>query len=257
MVKSSPILITIPGANRLMDIKDLKLRAEQGEPKAQIRLGEKYYFGESMTKDYAQATHWFRKAAEQGDAEGQFNLGWMYFNGKGLAEDDAQAVHWFRKAAEQGHVEAQCNLGAYYLGKGCEQDYAQAAHCFPQAAHWFHKAAEQGDAAAQFSLGMMYRGYMAESENNKNDEQAAYWCLKAAEQNHAEAQDNLGSIYEEEGEYIAAHKWYSVVAAQGNDDRREYLGLLEESMSHDEIVEAKKQADQWLRAHQNIIKQES
>lgn len=54
---------------------------------------------------------------------------------------------------------------------------------------------------------------------------------------------------------MAAYKWYSVAASQGNDDRDECLNLLEESMSPDEIAEAKRQADQWLRAHRNTNEQ--
>jgi hypothetical protein len=85
-----------------------------------------------------------RKAAEQGDAGAQCNLGVCYdCVGRGVEQDDAQAVAWYRKAAEQGHAGAQRKLGIMYGGgRGVEQDDAQAGV-------WYRKAAEQGDTYAQ------------------------------------------------------------------------------------------------------------
>ncbi|HEY5139605.1 MAG TPA: hypothetical protein VIJ25_09880, partial [Methylococcales bacterium] len=40
-----------------------------------------------------------RIKAEQGDAKAQNDLGVMYANGDGVAQDDKQAAFWFRKAA--------------------------------------------------------------------------------------------------------------------------------------------------------------
>jgi len=69
-----------------------------------------YANGFGVTKDYAQALEWLRKAAEQGNASGQQHLGWMYLNGLGVAKDDTQALKWLRKAADQGDVEAKKNV---------------------------------------------------------------------------------------------------------------------------------------------------
>ena len=56
-------------------INELKALADQGDAEAQNNLGLRYYNGEGVTKDYAEAVKWYRKAAEQGHAEAQFNLG--------------------------------------------------------------------------------------------------------------------------------------------------------------------------------------
>ena len=70
----------------------------------------------------------YRVRAEQGDARAQDNLGSMYYRGEGVPEDYTEALRWYRKAAEQGYARAQYDLGCmYYLGKGVPQDYAQAA----------------------------------------------------------------------------------------------------------------------------------
>ena len=43
--------------------------AEQGHADVQYLLGLSYFFGEGVTKDYAEAVKWFRKAAQQGNQE--------------------------------------------------------------------------------------------------------------------------------------------------------------------------------------------
>ena len=79
-----------------------KIAAKIGDASAQYSLGNAYYFGEGVLKDYTQAVYWFQKAAEQGFPDAQFNLGVVYYHRNGVSQDDNQAVYWFRKAAEQG-----------------------------------------------------------------------------------------------------------------------------------------------------------
>src|SRR5206468_794252 len=87
----------------------------------------RYYYGEGVEKNYAEAVKWYRKAAEQNNAEAQFKLGVCYANGQGMEKDNAEAVKWWRKSAEQDYADAQSNLGVGYAnGQGVEQDYAEA-----------------------------------------------------------------------------------------------------------------------------------
>ena len=41
----------------------LKALAEQGDAKAQYKLGTMYYFGHGVPQDYWEAVRWYRKAA--------------------------------------------------------------------------------------------------------------------------------------------------------------------------------------------------
>ena len=62
--------------------------------------------------DYATALKELMPLAEQGDAKAQWRLGWMFDYGDGiLPEDDKQAVRWYTLAAEQGYAIAQYGLG--------------------------------------------------------------------------------------------------------------------------------------------------
>jgi len=101
----------------------LRERAEQGEAAAQAELGRRYYAGEGVPQDDAEAARWTRLAAEQGHAPAQYSLGLLYFRGRGVDGDDAAAARWYRAAAEQGHPPAQAGLSSLYAyGAGLEED---------------------------------------------------------------------------------------------------------------------------------------
>ena len=58
-----------------------------------------------------EALEYYDKAVA-GDALAQCLLGHCYLNGEGVTKDYAEAVKWFRKAAEQGQAEAKEALKA-------------------------------------------------------------------------------------------------------------------------------------------------
>lgn len=88
--------------------------AEQGNPKAQYRLGIHYYLGLGVNQDDEFAVQWLARAAIQGDPEAQVDLGDMYFHGNGVAQDYKKAADLYRKAALQDYPAGQFNLGNMY-----------------------------------------------------------------------------------------------------------------------------------------------
>lgn len=84
-------------ANRLM-----RPLAEQGDAKAQNKLGQMFALGRGVRRDYSEAVYWYRKAAEQGVAEAQFSLGFMYEMGRGVPRDYVAAHKWLDLAATAG-----------------------------------------------------------------------------------------------------------------------------------------------------------
>ena len=84
--------------------------AEKGDPEAQYKLGLRYYDGNGVRRDYAEAVKWFTQAAEQGHAYAQYYLGICYQTGTGINQDLKQAKLWYIKAAAQGHEYAQIKL---------------------------------------------------------------------------------------------------------------------------------------------------
>lgn len=100
---------------------------KQKNAEEHLRLGNKYYYGLGVTKDYIKAVEYYRKAFEQGNDKAQLMIGIMYMEGEGVPQDYAKAVEFCRKAAEQGLADAQGILGLiYYEGKGVPKNYIQA-----------------------------------------------------------------------------------------------------------------------------------
>ena len=52
-----------------------------------------------------------KELAERGNSDAQTNIGNMYFNGLGVSKNYPIARSWFRKAAAQNNAYAQYNLG--------------------------------------------------------------------------------------------------------------------------------------------------
>jgi TPR repeat protein len=197
----------------------LSLLAEQGDAKGQQKLGNMYYYGDGVDKDYVEAVKWYRKSAEQGDAHGQGGLADMYYHGYGVDKDYVEAIKWYRKSAEQGDAMSQFDLGIMYEnGYGVDKDYVEAVK-------WYRKSAEQGNAGAQINLGFMYsKGYGVDEDYVE----AVKWYRKSAEQGNANAQNNLGFMYENGygvvRDYYEAVKWYRKSAEQGDADAQNGLG---------------------------------
>ncbi|NMC96745.1 MAG: sel1 repeat family protein, partial [Deltaproteobacteria bacterium] len=70
----------------------------------------KYFFGEGVPRDFAEAIKWYQKAALQDNVDAQFTLGGIYEEGVVIPEDPAEAERWYRRAAEKGHERARYRL---------------------------------------------------------------------------------------------------------------------------------------------------
>ena len=117
--------------------------ADQGETRAQLKLGWMHEAGLGMRPDNRWAVYWYRLAAEAGNPEAQFNIGVKYDNGEGVEHNAEEAVRWFLMAAEQGLPDAQYFLGqALEAGEGVEQNQQEAID-------WYFLASEQGHVSAK------------------------------------------------------------------------------------------------------------
>jgi TPR repeat protein len=90
-------------------------------------IGDAYYYGHWVSRDYAEAARWYRRAAADGNPQAQATLGDMYYYGRNLPQDFVAAVRWWQFAADQGVALAQLNLSVMYAnGDGIERDYVKA-----------------------------------------------------------------------------------------------------------------------------------
>jgi TPR repeat protein len=98
--------------NHLLAVQPCTSAAEQGDARAQFKLGWMYERGLGVPQDNAEAVRWYRAAAEQGNTSAQSNLGFMYQRGLGVPQDYAEAVRWYRAAAEQGNTPGRSSIWA-------------------------------------------------------------------------------------------------------------------------------------------------
>ena len=128
----------------------LKKAGSKKNVKARSDLGEMYYKGKGVARDFHEALKWFRKAGKKKDLKSLFYLGYMYHFGQGVTRSNKKAAKWFKKAAELGHLPSQLMLGGlyHYSTEGMRND--------AKALKWYTRAAEQGEKSIQFLLAEMY-----------------------------------------------------------------------------------------------------
>jgi len=87
-------------------LREFRPLAEQGDARAQVRLGMMYEKGKGVLQDYKEAVKWYRKSAEQGYADAHYRLGFMYAMGRGVIQDNVYAHMWMNIAASTGEFAA-------------------------------------------------------------------------------------------------------------------------------------------------------
>jgi TPR repeat protein len=102
-------------------------RLERGVATIEAVIGDAYYYGHGVSRDYTEAARMYQRAAAKGNAMAQSTLGDIYFYGRGLPQDFSEAIKWWSLAAENNVAIAQLNLGVMYAnGDGVPQDYVKA-----------------------------------------------------------------------------------------------------------------------------------
>jgi hypothetical protein len=100
---------------------------ERGVATIEALIGDAYYYGHGVTRDYTEAARMYRRAAVKGNAMAKSTLGDIYYYGRGLPQDFSEAIRWWSLAAEANIAIAQLNLGVMYAnGDGVPQDYIKA-----------------------------------------------------------------------------------------------------------------------------------
>jgi uncharacterized protein len=193
---------------------------------SRFKLGNIYYHGIGVNKDYKKAFEYYEKAAfEDGlkpPKDTKYFLGLMYQLGQGTPKDLNLSINWYEKAANEGHIKAQYNLAMIYLNDINNNGYLEKGMA------WLETAADQGNHAdAQYQLGKRYSTSIGVSRDYGK---AANFYAKAARQNHADAQNNLATLYYfgrgVKEDYAQAANWYGKAAAQKHADAQNSLALL-------------------------------
>merc|ERR1719427_447420 len=198
--------------------------AEQGWVEGQLQLGNMYYNGIGVKKDYRQAVKYFTCASQSGHVMAFYNLASMHATGAGGMRSCNTAAELFKNVAERGkwsmmfmdaydsyragdlktallkyyylaelgYEVAQSNV-AYVLEKG-EQTWFSQNETFARALLQWSRAASQGYAVARVKVGdYHFYGYGTKVDY---DTSALHYRMASDQQNNPQAMFNLGYMHE-------------------------------------------------------------
>ncbi|WP_067727401.1 tetratricopeptide repeat protein [Oceanobacillus damuensis] len=155
-----------------------KEAALKGHADAMNNYADMYFLGEYVEKDDKRAFELFTIAAERGVAESMYTLGYLYENGIGTERNAEKAKHWFTESAKNGDDFAANRLGNEAVENGLGEE----------ALRWYKLAADRQDVYGEFNLGMCYESGIGTPINMKK---AKYWYQKAALKGDQEAKAKL------------------------------------------------------------------
>ena len=165
---------------------------ERGHIRAQVRLGNFFFYGRGVKQDYGEAVKWYRKAAEQGDMEAQYRLILCYLTGKGVEKDDHEAAEWCARAGEKDMVPAEFRIGEWYF-YGCDSGIEQDLY---EAAKWYHRAYAKKDSRLITDVLRQRLAIIPGEKLVYEDEDLPNYCRKLTEQGYLE-NCNLDLAYNE------------------------------------------------------------
>jgi localization factor PodJL len=182
---------------------DPEAAAAAGDAKAQFLLATNYAEGRHVPRNFTAAAAWYAKAAAQGLAPAQYRLASLYEKGIGVTRDLGQARSLYQKAAQQGNIRAMHNLAVLSADGGDDGKPDYAT-----AAQWFKKAAEYGVRDSQYNLAVLLARGLGVRQN-----------------------------------FVAAYMWFSIVAAQGDNDAARKRDDVGARLNANELAAAKAMAD--------------
>jgi TPR repeat protein len=227
---------TQPTAKELATAKSL---ATKGDVPAMLNMGQYYYYGTGVVKNYVTARQWLTKAATKNNVTAMLLLGDMYGEGLGIKRDTVKALEWIKKAAEKGSADAAYQLGEMYeTGEGAPENLQEAVK-------WYKVAAEKGDADAMIALGFCYM----EGDGVPEDRMAGYdWFLKAAAKGEPTAMRYIGDYFSQSdmgNDCLQAIDWYMKAADAGDSLSVKPVGV---TITKDECPTADKAAiAAWMK----------
>ena len=193
------------------DFEELLRLAETGNKDAQLKVADKFYYGEETAQDYHKAFHWYKELSQTIDPYVWGQIGDAYYFGRGAEKDLEEAFHWYEKSAEKGRAYAQARVGAcYYYGEGVSIDYKCAVD-------WLAKAAQNNSA---WGMSLLADCYYYGRGTEKDLSKAFEWYEKSALAKRPYSMTRVGQCYYYgEGigiDYEKALSWYNKAAAAGD-----------------------------------------
>lgn len=226
------------GSLAAKDLQELLAEAESGNAEAQLELGEMYFSGKGIDRDFQKAAEWYEKAAWQGMAHAAYRLGLIYSNGLGTEKNEKKGQEWFARQVEllKRAVREGDGFAAFRLGL-LERDKQKADEWNAKAVELLSRAAVRGDTRAAMELALRYGIGDGVGEDRQK---AREWLEKAAAFGNGLAALELGDMYfsgsgVEENER-KAEEWYKKArvlledaARHGDSEAQGWLDYMNET----------------------------
>lgn len=182
--------VRIKKAAEAEEIMKIQKGADSGDPWDICRLGEKYWSGKGVEKDYNKAFELFSKAAKLGNKVAYWDLARCYDHGWGAPFNPQKAVELYKEAYQRGVNEACYSLGRIYE----KQEYGLCNNT--ESFNWFLKGAQGGDVDAQFRVADCYEKGIGTIKDIKT---AMSWWKTAADNGHDFSSYHYGAYMYEHG----------------------------------------------------------
>jgi uncharacterized protein len=127
-------------------VQETKVKAEAGDPSAQMLYGMMIAGLPQLKQSYAQALPWFLKAAQAGAPYAQYQIGTGLLIGRGCQCETGKGEIWLEKAAQADQADAQVSLAEYLLRDKLNREATAGAVV------WLERAAKQGNSSGKLLL---------------------------------------------------------------------------------------------------------
>lgn len=234
----------------------LKPIAIDGHVDAQYLLADIYITGKLGDADATSGLNFLDKAAEAGHVRARSMMGVQYINGTIVDKDLDKGVEYISSAARSGNPPALKLMGfLYYHGEGVEKDLSKAASFYHAAAiagessatKRLRDLAETGQPMAMTLFGLLLKDGSGGVPTNA--EGAAKMVKAGADGNVALAQYEISQAFGVgqgfEQDYLLAHMYANLAAAQGYEGAEKRRDTWAQLMTPEQIAEAQKMARDW------------
>ncbi|KAJ3443245.1 sel1-repeat-containing protein ybeq [Anaeramoeba flamelloides] len=167
-----------------MDFKDLKQKADQGDPLSIGYYGTFLYEGIEVEQNYTTAFEYFSKGAKLNDPMSIYHLGEFYNLGLVVEQNHNKAFHYFSLSSELNCAKALNRMGEYYFyGIATKKNVIKACN------YWL-QSEELGNTASENNLKYCFR------DDPKKYKEDIDLLIEEAEKNNIIAINTLGFLYE-------------------------------------------------------------
>lgn len=171
-------------------IPELEKAALDGDSKALVQLGYKYFTGDGVDKDVVKAREYYLEATKYGESYAFNNLCNIYLYGEGVEVDYVVAFQYCREGAKLGNPSSMVMLGEMTANEnGLFKDKRDIG--MDLSYQFYEMAAKREHPHGQYMLGYYYENGIVTEKDLKV---AKDWYTKAAEQNHISAKQAINRL---------------------------------------------------------------